>query len=216
MNCEKNMNFKELNKFINEKNKEIQINDDSCCFGGNLNFFYAKFNDNETKDIWTVQFFNCLKSLLAEKQNEENGFYFLDGNDVMTADHNTGGMTMGAKGGGYRWEPKYLRNVSASTRTIANQQTKNGFDSDEISNQLGFELNKDEISLLKKAHGKDKKQLFKALKRVVDKRTNTGWTTSGHTGVDVPVFAFGAGKDKYAGQIDNTDIAKNIFKQLGK
>ncbi|MGF1758206.1 alkaline phosphatase [Photobacterium sagamiensis] len=135
---------------------------------------------------------------------------------VVTADHNTGGMTMGAKGGGYRWEPQYLRNLSASTKTIANQQIKNGYDPEEINKQLGFELNKDEISLVKKAHAKDKKQLFKALKSVIDKRTNTGWTTSGHTGIDVPVFAFGAGKDKYAGQIDNTDIAKNIFKQLGK
>ena len=26
-----------------------------------------------------------------------------------------------------------------------------------------------------------------------DTKTNTGWTTSGHTGVDVEVFAFGAG-----------------------
>ena len=135
---------------------------------------------------------------------------------VVTADHNTGGMSMGAKGGGYRWEPQYLRNLSASTRTIAHQQMKNGFDPDKISNQLGFELTSDETTTLQKAHGKNKKALFTALKSVINKRTNTGWTTNGHTGVDVPVFAMGEGKELYAGQIDNTDIAKNIFKQLGK
>ena len=135
---------------------------------------------------------------------------------IVTADHNTGGMSMGAKGGGYRWEPQYLRNISVSTKTIANQQVKNGFNPGQISNQLGFELNSDEISQLKKAHGQNKKQLFTTLKSVINKRTNTGWTTGGHTGIDVPVFAMGEGKELYAGQIDNTDIAKHIFRQLGK
>ncbi|TYK64570.1 alkaline phosphatase [Colwellia echini] len=55
-----------------------------------------------------------------------------------------------------------------------------------------------------------------ALMDIIDKRTNTGWTTGGHTGIDVPVFAFGKQSELFTGQIDNTDIAKKIFTLLGK
>jgi alkaline phosphatase len=54
------------------------------------------------------------------------------------------------------------------------------------------------------------------LKSILDKRTNTGWTTSGHTGVDVEVYAFGAGSQAFAGNLNNTDIANKIFAFLGK
>ncbi len=36
------------------------------------------------------------------------------------------------------------------------------------------------------------------------------WTSKGHTGVDVPLFAYGPGSQQFAGTIDNTDIAKKI------
>ena len=54
------------------------------------------------------------------------------------------------------------------------------------------------------------------LKTFLDTKTNTGWTTVGHTGVDVEVFAFGAGYQSLMGQIDNTDIAKTIFSFIDK
>jgi len=37
------------------------------------------------------------------------------------------------------------------------------------------------------------------------------WTTSGHTGEAVPVFAIGAGSELFAGKMDNTDIPKKIL-----
>ena len=52
------------------------------------------------------------------------------------------------------------------------------------------------------------------IKSLLDTRTNTGWTTGGHTGVDVEVFAFGQGHESFYGQYDNTDIAKKIFSLL--
>ena len=50
-----------------------------------------------------------------------------------------------------------------------------------------------------------------AIKTIFDKRSYTGWTTGGHTGEDVPVYAFGPSKDRFAGLFDNTDHAKIIF-----
>ena len=58
--------------------------------------------------------------------------------------------------------------------------------------------------------------LYKAIKKLIDKRTNTGWTSSGHTAIDVPVFAFGQHSDLFNGKLDNTDIAKLIFTLQGK
>ena len=48
---------------------------------------------------------------------------------------------------------------------------------------------------------------------------NTGYvrgdyTTGGHTGIMVPVFAFGPGAEKFAGFMDNTDIPKRILELL--
>ena len=42
--------------------------------------------------------------------------------------------------------------------------------------------------------------------------TGTGWTTSGHTGVDVPVFADGPYSENFGGYMDNTDIGKQLIK----
>ena len=55
-----------------------------------------------------------------------------------------------------------------------------------------------------------------SVKHLIDKRTNTGWTSGGHTGIDVPVFAFGQQSELFNGLQDNTDIAKKIFALLGK
>ncbi|NEJ11232.1 alkaline phosphatase, partial [Rhizobium leguminosarum] len=53
-----------------------------------------------------------------------------------------------------------------------------------------------------------------AIENIFNKRSHTGWTTGGHTGEDVPVYAYGPSSETFAGQIDNTEIAKNVFKAL--
>lgn len=42
--------------------------------------------------------------------------------------------------------------------------------------------------------------------RASGERHNIGWTTGGHTGTPVPIYAIGKGAEKFAGRIDNTDI----------
>lgn len=134
---------------------------------------------------------------------------------IITADHSTGGFTIGANGD-YAWKPQVLKGLKASPEAIAKAQTAKALDVSMLNDKLGFELSKDEVSALTVAHKKSGKALYKAIKKVIDIRTNTGWTTSGHTGVDVPVFAFGPSKNALKGQVDNTDIAKTIFGLLGK
>ena len=38
-----------------------------------------------------------------------------------------------------------------------------------------------------------------------------GWTTAGHTGSPVPVFAIGKGAERFSGRIDNTDIPAKLI-----
>ncbi|KXI28532.1 alkaline phosphatase [Paraglaciecola hydrolytica] len=134
---------------------------------------------------------------------------------VVTADHSTGGMTIGARGK-YEWDPSFLHGLKSSPSNIASLLV-DAKDRIAVANeQLGFELNDEEQSKLTAINSKDSKAYYKALKSILDVRSHTGWTTSGHTGVDVQIFAKGPGSDLFRGHLDNTDIAKNVFKLLGK
>ena len=132
---------------------------------------------------------------------------------VLTADHSTGGLAIGA-GGDYRWSPEYLHNMSASARTIAATMVDEDMPGEYAAKQLGLSLTSEELAMLDSVSNQDEETRYAAVKTFLDIKTNTGWTTTGHTGVDVEVFAFGAGATSFSGQIDNTDIAKTIFTLL--
>ena len=55
------------------------------------------------------------------------------------------------------------------------------------------------------------RDIDKEIESIFDKRSYTGRTTGGHTGEDVPVYAFGPSKERFAGLFDNTDHAQIIF-----
>ncbi|GLP95580.1 alkaline phosphatase [Paraferrimonas sedimenticola] len=139
---------------------------------------------------------------------------------VVTADHGTGGLTL-AKSREYLWQPQVLHNLTASLDTIAKISMNNPGWEAEIGDKLGFGLTQDEWQALSKAQQMDRdtgepKQFTKALKALLDTRTNTGWTTSGHTAVDVPVMAKGRGAELFIGYQDNTEIATKLMSLLPK
>jgi len=134
---------------------------------------------------------------------------------VLTADHSTGGLTIGANGD-YRWSPEHLKAMSASVMTIAIEMASEEHPGEYVASKLGFSLSEEELATLDSVSNQDDETRFNAVKTFLDTKTNTGWTTGGHTGVDVEVFAFGAGYQSFAGQIDNTDIAKKIFNFIDK
>jgi len=156
---------------------------------------------------------------------------------ILTADHSTGGLSIAANGS-YEWRPQLLTKMTESTKTIAKYFVKNEISADVLKVKLmGTEVSPKEVELITKAKSKTEEKLNlylamseaeqkdkykpniqraiqKQLKKLIDIKTNTGWTGSGHTAVDVPVFAFGPEKQRFAGNIDNTDIAKQIFNIL--
>lgn len=170
---------------------------------------------------------------------------------VVTADHSTGGLSLGRKTAksdkniksSYLWQPQILRQMKHSPEFIAKKLVKQVLSIENTSQLLKFTVTTDELLAMKSAQMKGKDNLDKfeqlskeekkgkwpprlystlltAIKGIIDTRTNTGWgsiSSSGtHTAVDVPVFAFGPKKEMFSGAIDNTDIAKKIFKLLGR
>ncbi|MBT1062321.1 alkaline phosphatase [Bowmanella sp. Y26] len=134
---------------------------------------------------------------------------------VLTADHDTGGLSIGANGK-YIWEPAYLRGVKSSPYLISKNMLSHPNPVEYVSSQLGFVLTTSEIQNLNEVLNENEEHRENVIKSILDNRTNTGWTTGGHTGVDVEVFAFGPQSEKLFGQIDNTDIPKLFFKLLSK
>ncbi len=153
---------------------------------------------------------------------------------VLTADHSTGGFTIGANGK-YSWNPKILRSMTQSPEKIAKQLSTQTITTSLVSKLLNFDVTNAEATLLQDAKNNALRQLKKkskqgetrqknnskvsgaiviALKKLIDQRTNTGWTSVGHTAIDVPVFAFGKSSEMFQGKIDNTDVAKTLFKLL--
>ena len=134
---------------------------------------------------------------------------------VLTADHSTGGFTIGADTI-YKWEPQWLENLKASPFNIAKQIMATNNKAALASELLGFTLTEDEKSLVNAIDTQDEEIAYQTIKTLLDLRTNTGWTTGGHTGVDVPVFAKGPGSEKFRGLLNNTQVADNIFTLLGR
>ena len=151
---------------------------------------------------------------------------------IITADHSTGGFTIAANGK-YEWNTANLRTMKHSVNYIAKQLTNNEIKAENTTSLFNFELSQDELNLLKdskhnakvdktknmyqsKETSASELALIKTIKSIMDKRTNSGWTSGGHTAIDVPVFAFGEQSELFNGLQDNTDIAKKIFMLLGK
>ncbi|MDD3918021.1 MAG: alkaline phosphatase [Synergistaceae bacterium] len=51
--------------------------------------------------------------------------------------------------------------------------------------------------------------------RILNRKAGVEWSSFAHTGVDVPVFAQGAGAARFAGEYDNTNVAEKILSVLG-
>lgn len=133
---------------------------------------------------------------------------------VATADHSTGGYSIGSDGN-YNW---FSEPIKAAKRTpdFMAQEIANGAGVEEtLKEYIDLDLKEEEIQSVKKAAEKKKAaDIDNAIEEIFNQRSHTGWTTGGHTGEDVPVYAFGPASDRFAGQSENTDHAKLIFEIL--
>ncbi len=91
---------------------------------------------------------------------------------VLTADHSTGGLTIGANGD-YRWSPEHLKNMQASVMTIAMAMPNEENPGDYVAAQLGLSLTDEELATLDSVSNQDDRTRFMAVKGFLDTKTNT-------------------------------------------
>ncbi|UTE77145.1 MULTISPECIES: alkaline phosphatase [Rossellomorea] len=133
---------------------------------------------------------------------------------IVTADHSTGGISIGSDGE-YNWDPAPIQAAKHTPDYMAEQIVNGASVEETLADNIDLELTGEEIASVKTAAEKgDQTEIDNAIEKIFDKRSGTGWTTDGHTGDDVPVYAYGPQKEKFAGLIDNTDQANQIFELL--
>ncbi|MBX8444933.1 alkaline phosphatase [Staphylococcus aureus] len=147
---------------------------------------------------------------------------------VATADHSTGGLTIG-KDKGYEWNPQPIKSMKHSGSYMTEKMAK-GVDPEKVINEgYGFEFSQDDMKKVKKENKKLQKLLKKekdeksadvekqtkalqhAIQKPVNDKSYTGWTSDGHTGEDVNTYAYGPRSESFSGNIENTESAKIIF-----
>ena len=138
---------------------------------------------------------------------------------VITADHSTGGLTLG-QGGEYAWHSDKVMRIQNSLQHLTTAMLE--MPRSEWRDYLGPRLNLafteaewDAVLSVEFAADSStrtqQRQLGAVLVQLISEHTRTGWTTTGHTAVDVPILAEGPGADELRGYRDNTEIAKVLL-----
>jgi alkaline phosphatase len=130
---------------------------------------------------------------------------------VLTADHATGGLSINDFA---RWEE--LERRTASNWWLTNRVRNAGAGVDLLVERTGHAgLTDADVVAIREAH--DGYEACRRLGRKLAEHDGFTWLprvdpdeTHGHTGEDVPLFAAGPGAERFAGVLDNTDIAKRI------
>lgn len=142
---------------------------------------------------------------------------------LVTADHETGGLTIGYAGTDYNL---FFRTLDGQKISYAK------FDSNYVSaykKNGGLVLTDYELGRIKTAYEKTIKNdktrsqqeydlygtyepLTITITHVLNAKSGLGWTSNSHTGLPVPVFALGAGQEEFKGFYDNTEIYNKMAK----
>ncbi|KAJ2085899.1 vacuolar alkaline phosphatase [Coemansia sp. RSA 986] len=148
---------------------------------------------------------------------------------VSTSDHETGGLTLGVDPQ-YLWHPQLLGPVTKSAESICSQlnilsskedDNDDGTIEDYVSDTvfpkyLGILNATDaEIDSVVRVAGKDGKKCKRTVGGVVSQRAHIGWSTGGHTGTDVGLYAYGRGSSAFHGNMDNTQVGQALAAYLG-
>ncbi|WP_144497371.1 alkaline phosphatase [Bacillus toyonensis] len=134
---------------------------------------------------------------------------------VATADHSTGGLSVGANDA-YNFKVEPIKAAKRTPDFMANAIVKGASVEGTLNTYIDLPLTPEEIKAVQDvAPSKNVTQIDNAIESIFNKRSITGWTTGGHTGEDVNVYVFGPGKYVFSGVQENTNIAKRIFAIVG-
>ncbi|HKM12166.1 MAG: alkaline phosphatase [Bacteroidales bacterium] len=111
---------------------------------------------------------------------------------VVTADHETGGISLGSSKG-YKVDLTIVKEILDDIEDRVDRTKIEGENAPDVFSYMSE----------------------KDVNSYVSDKASVGWTTTGHTGSAVPVFAIGAGSSLFSGRMDNTDIPKRICQAAG-
>jgi len=153
---------------------------------------------------------------------------------VATSDHETGGLTLGAeyggwRGSGYAYDPKKLEPIGGSVEAfmpVLAQKMMAGEASPEwFGNALKTTFNIDVSTIAEPLQDiiaqADTNQavagmrLQSLLTGVMADSARVGWSTSGHTAVNVPLFAYGPGSERFVGVMNNYEVGLALRDVMG-
>lgn len=162
---------------------------------------------------------------------------------VITADHETGGLTVGCERGHYNLNLQLLQHQKCSDGAFTKKlqalraETHNKVTWEQVkallTENFGFfdavEISDQEETMLKDIYvrsfvGKmeNEKNLYYenepmtgAAVRLLDSKAYVGWTSGSHTAGLVPVFAVGVGSEKFTKHTDNAEIPITIANVAG-
>ncbi len=124
---------------------------------------------------------------------------------VIAGDHDTGGMTLGgynSKGS----DVEILHDVTATGDYMAGQLNSDRSDViDVVEEYAAITLTDEEAQTIQQS---DNPSL--AINQIISDYAGVGWSTTSHTGIEVPIYAYGPGSDHFRGLIDNTDVPKGM------
>lgn len=146
-----------------------------------------------------------------------------DGETVVVAvtDHGNGGLTIGNSSttGTYDTEPlsTFIDPLKRAKLTGEGLEAKLNSDRTNIQAVMAeyfgiTDLSNEEIQAIRDAKAGS---MNYTVGPMISKRSGIGWTTGGHTGGDVVLYAYSPTNDRPSGVIDNTDVAKYMARVLG-
>jgi alkaline phosphatase len=131
---------------------------------------------------------------------------------VSTSDHETGGMTL-ARDGVYAWDPEPLMIAAASGERLGATLREGAHPLDAVIAAVGSDLSDEETARV--AAASEPGDLVKAYLAIVSERSRIGWTTGGHSAVDVNLYAYGPGRALFHGAMTNDAVGRAVFAALG-
>jgi len=171
-------------------------------------------------------------------------FYYLHPDEtliVVTADHETGGLSLGSKEMSYGSDLKILGGQIVSAEEFSTTvDSLLGKKSDEaptfeyamtlvdeyfgIGGENGISLSDQELERFEQAFNNSVlvameyggyHPMAKIAIKILNSRAGVGWNSHSHTAMPVPVYAIGVGQEMFNGYYDNTDIPKRIAEIMG-
>jgi alkaline phosphatase len=156
---------------------------------------------------------------------------------VSVSDHETGGLALGYQPTKvypkYIWYPEVITRVKKSTNKIAlkieellktidnndeNDDDNNDTLYEQASNIIYDMMGVDDVTenelkyIVESRVGRSSMELANYLAKMVSHRAKIAWTTHGHSGVDVNLYAYGKHAKLFQGSKENTEVGRLVEK----